>query len=240
MILGEIALQLYNPHTDLQEVLKVLEEAFMKDANTFIAFEMNKSEAHQGRLEFENFILALLRAGLSLVARHLPSNRIAGFSVNIIQSRPESGQLTLFEEFKDRINCQQLKDMINFRLATDKFINLFENFNTECFFECVYLATLPDFRGRRVAHHLVQCSVELAKEIAAGKYPETMIDDFHGKIPKIVYGSWSSKYSAKIAENLGFVVVKATAFSDVKVNGIPCSKKLPPEHSHNISSVLRI
>uniref|UniRef100_A0A1B0CL96 N-acetyltransferase domain-containing protein n=1 Tax=Lutzomyia longipalpis TaxID=7200 RepID=A0A1B0CL96_LUTLO len=238
---GEIAIQLYNPQTDIEGVLHVLREGYMKDANTFVAFEMNTPEAAQARQEYEGLIHAVLHDGLSLIARHLPSMEIIAYCLNKIQSRPAPGQRTFYETFRDGCQTQIVKKLLNFRISKDKQYDLHNMFDTDHVFEIVYIATLPQYRIKNIGFHLVHCTMMIAREIvAAGHYPDTAAEEVKGKIPKIIFGSSSSKYSAKIGEKLNFSVVKIFPFKELKVDGRSFSEKVPPQHTHSTINVFKL
>ncbi|XP_055680058.1 uncharacterized protein LOC129788080 [Lutzomyia longipalpis] len=236
---GEIAIQLYNPATDLEELLHVFREGFMKDSTMFIAFEMNKPEAAQYRLEYEGLIPGILQDGLSVIARHLPTMKIIGFCLNQLQSHPEGGQPTFYEAFHDSSETI-VRKLLDFRIGKVKQMNLFEMYETEHIFETSYLGILPEYRSRGIGYHLFECSIKIAREIANEKYPMTMIDGIKGKKPKIIFCSSSSEYSRKIAEKLNFAEVKRFPFEELKVNGVSFSEKIPPQHTHFAMCVFKL
>ncbi|XP_055683621.1 arylalkylamine N-acetyltransferase 1-like [Lutzomyia longipalpis] len=235
------AIQLYNPETDQEGSLKVLKEGFLQHENICIAVGLNASEETQGQRDVAKLFEANLSDGISLVARYLPTNEIVGFSINKIHSRPLPGTPSFLEEFcKNNKLVAESRNIIKFLEFADGKIDLFEKFNTECFFECVFLASLPEFRGRKIAYHLVEHTVKLAKDIVAGNYPETIDENLKGKKPKIVFAIWTSKYSAKIGEKLGFIPLDRIPFANLKSIGISSVEKIPPEHTHCILGAVEI
>uniref|UniRef100_A0A1L8D8G2 Uncharacterized protein n=1 Tax=Nyssomyia neivai TaxID=330878 RepID=A0A1L8D8G2_9DIPT len=178
---GEIVIQLYNPLTDLAGVLKVLREGYMKDSNTFVAFEMNTPEAANARREYEDLIHAVLRDGISIIAQHSPSMQIIGYCLNKIHTRPKAGQGNFYEEFRDNIQSEIVKKLLNFRIMKDKQMDVYEMYKTEYIFEPVYAAILPEYRMQDIAYHIIQCTVLLAREISRGIYPDTMAEEIKGK-----------------------------------------------------------
>ncbi|GAB0094824.1 uncharacterized protein DMENIID0001_101500 [Sergentomyia squamirostris] len=238
---GNIVIQLYNPATDLEGTLKAYQEGFVQGENVFRACGVPNPGAVQARKDLEDFSLANLKDGISLVARHLPSNKIVGFSINKLQSRPAPGTPSFLEEFRNKhCHAPESRHLVDFLIFSDGKYNLFEKFNTECFIECLFLATLPDFRKMKIAQHLVESSVELTKEIAGGKYPDTMDQTLEGKVPKLLFAIWTSKYSAKIGDNLGFTILEKIRYTEFKIGGVPSSERIPPEHTHFVLSAKEI
>ncbi|XP_059613830.1 uncharacterized protein LOC132259953 [Phlebotomus argentipes] len=230
---GEIIIQLCNPKEDLEGVLHVLREGYMKSANTFIAFELDKPEASEARLEYEEMVKAVLFAGLSVVAREVRSNKIIGICLSHIHSRLQPGEQSFFEKFRDNSENKLIKDLLNFRIAKHKQINLFDMYNVDHYFEIVYGVTLPEYRRQDIAYHFVESTLVMAKETAEGKYPETMDVKLRGKHFKIVFASVSNKYSARLGEKLNFVVLKIFPFKDLKIDGVPLSEKVPSDHTES-------
>ncbi|GAB0095775.1 uncharacterized protein DMENIID0001_111960 [Sergentomyia squamirostris] len=234
----EIIIQLYNPDSDQKQVLFVLREAYMKDANTFILFDINKLEYHNARREYEQMVLSILKAGLSLVARHRASNKIIGYCISMIHSRPKLGQLYFYEEFRNKAQFPVIRQLLDFRINKDKQIDLFNLYDTDHYFELVYVAVLSDFRKRNISHDMMLSSVQLARELAAGRHPDTIDPSMIGKIPKIVFASSNSRYSARILEKLRFTVIKIFPFNQLKANGIFVSEKVPSQHTQSSLQIL--
>lgn len=239
--LGQISIEMYNPDTDLEGSMKALREGFIPSESISIAVGLSNPEAIQGHKDLEKLAQANLSDGISIVARHLASNQIVGFAFNKIHSRPNPETPSFLKEFRNKhCHVQESRDIISFIEFADGKINLFDKYNTECFLECVLLATLPEFRGRKIAHYLVECTVELAREIAAGKYPETIAKELIGKIPKVVFAIWTSKYSARIGANLGFVPLDRFPVADLKRIGVPYPERIPPEHTEIVLAAVQI
>ncbi|XP_059607970.1 uncharacterized protein LOC132255823 [Phlebotomus argentipes] len=237
---GDIVIQLCNPKDDLDGILHVLREGYMKSANTFAAFAMNKPEAAKARLEYEKIVKAVLFAGISVVARDVRSKRIIGYCLNHIQSRLQCDEKTFYEKFRDSSDSELLKSLLDFRIAKDKQIDLFEMYNVDHYIEFVWVTTIPEYRKLGVAQSLVESSLIMAREIAAGKCPETMDERIKDRIPKIVFTSSSSKYSSTIVDKLGFVAVKIFPFNELKANGIPVSEKVSSDHTESKLMVFKL
>ncbi|GAB0097860.1 uncharacterized protein DMENIID0001_135380 [Sergentomyia squamirostris] len=237
---GDIIIQLYNPASDLDEVLSVHREAYMKYANTFILFDLNKPENENALREYEQMVFVLLKAGISLVARHRTSNKIIGYCINMIHSRQEPGKPNFYEAFRNKAHFPLIRQLLNFRIDKDKQIDLFNMYGIDHYFEMVYTATLPEFRMHKIATDLMVCAIQLAKELAAGKYPSIIDPSLIGKRPRIVFGSGSSKYAIKIVDKLGFTPVKIFPLNQLKANGVLVSQKIPSEHTKSTLQVLKL
>ncbi|XP_055685322.1 uncharacterized protein LOC129791276 [Lutzomyia longipalpis] len=236
---GKIGIQLYNPGTDWKSSLEVLHKGFFPHENIAMAVGLDKSAQAQG--DIAKLFEAQLNDGISLVARHLPTNEIVGFTVNKLHSRPLPGTPSFFEEFRKNKLAEETRKIIKFLEYADGKIDLFAKFNTDSFIECGIVASLPEFGGRKIAFHLVEHTLRLAKEIAAGNYPETMADDLRGMKPKIVFAIWTSKYSARVGEKLGFIPLDRIPFASLESLGVPLMvEKIPPEHTHIVLSAIEI
>ncbi|XP_059609087.1 uncharacterized protein LOC132256596 [Phlebotomus argentipes] len=237
----QIAIQLYNKDTDLEGCMKVLREGFIPTESISLAVGLNLPEATQAHSDIGKLAQYNLSDGISLIARHLASDQIVGFSINKIHSRPVPGIPPFLQQFREEnCHCSESNKIINFLEFADSKFDLFAKFNTECFMECVMLSTHPDFTGRKVGFNLVDCTINLAREISEGKYPDTIDESLIGKKPKVVFAIWTSKYSTRIGQKIGFKTLAAIPVGDLKQYGLPYPERIPSQHSEFTLSAIEI
>lgn len=94
-------------------------------------------------------------------------------------------------------------------IEVDSKINLFTQFNTDCYFEIMFMATLPEYERRSIGKSLCQYSIELANELrtGTGHSIDFLPQKIQDKRPKIITANMSSDYSQKIAKSLGFITL---------------------------------
>lgn len=95
----------------------------------------------------------------------------------------------------------------------------------------MFLATLREFRGKKLGSILSKTSIELAKKLKNGpvstmtiqdlgpKYCNMQPRDVTTKYPKMCQVIWTSKISQKIGCNLGFKVVIKAPMSEFLYKG---------------------
>lgn len=86
-----------------------------------------------------------------------------------------------------------------------------KSFNINCLMEIMFLATHPDFIKKSIAYNLCYYSIELARELKNSKNIKNK--------PQIVSSNWTSSYSLKIGNKLGFQNLIETPFTEFSFNG---------------------
>lgn len=84
----------------------------------------------------------------------------------------------------------------------DAAYDLFKNFQVNCLLEIMFLATLPQFEGLKIAQNLCKYSIELARELSNGKGLDNVREDLRTKRIQGV----SSILTSRISQSVGKAV----------------------------------
>lgn len=104
-------------------------------------------------------------------------------------------------------------------LQCDGFIDIFEHYKATKVMEVMFVSVLPEHSKRNIGLELVQFDLELANELYA---------NFKG--PEVVVALYTSRYSQRIGEKLGFEKLKTVPYSELEYDGVKHSEKIAPEH----------
>lgn len=132
-----------------------------------------------------------------------------------------------YDEFI-RKNCSSPNAiaLIQFMIDVDVKFNLFAHYDTDCFFELMFLSTLPEFEKRAIGRTLCEYSVQLANEIRQGKSLETMPSHLRECRPKIATANFSSRHSQRIGELLEFETHLEEMYTDISFNGMTYAERI--------------
>lgn len=151
-----------------------------------------------------------------------------------------ASEKTAFETFSENCKRKASKCLVDFMINVDSRINLFRHYNTDCIFEIMFLATLPDKQQRRIGETLVSTSIEVARELKRGKelvkIPVKINDDDSiqnlSSVPSIVSAIMTSNYSQKIARKCGFESLATVSYQEFHFDGKTFSERIGDEHSN--------
>lgn len=107
---------------------------------------------------------------------------------------------------------------MNYMIVADSKVDLFEKFDITALFEIMFLAVLPEYGRKDIGLNLVKYSVQLAKDLKAGKNVKTFLAN-NEPLPKIVSALWTGRNSQKIGRKLGFEVIFAESFKEFTFRG---------------------
>lgn len=181
--------------------------------------------------------------GVSLLARDKISNSIIGIAFNKIQFPSDTaGEPSFFEKFRDeQCTSPSSKSLMNYMITMDSKIDLFDHFKIDTLFEIMFLAVLPQYRGRQIGFMLCECSVQLAEKL---KNDESECELLHASIktrrPKVVSALWTSNITKKIGSKLGFDVVLEESYDNFVFNGKPFSARIPKENQTSVLGAKRL
>ncbi|XP_065091388.1 uncharacterized protein LOC135712338 [Ochlerotatus camptorhynchus] len=235
---GEVEI-IYYDEKYREQSMDVLRKSFFLNETVCIGSEVNLDP--QAQLDLEQLCLDVGRSGTSLIARHVPSNRIVGVSFNVLQTPSAPGDLNYFESFRDD-HCisESSKSLMQYMITMDSKVNLFEKFNIDCLFEIMFLATLPEFEGKGIGSALVSCSIELAKLLKNGQAIENLPDDSKHKRPKMVSALFTSRISQKVGSKNHFKQINEVPHSEFVFHGKTYTDRIGPEHPTSILVVKEI
>ena len=227
--------------------------------------------------ELEELCLKTAKDGVSVVAVDVDSGEVIGVAFNKIQvNRNEqkiqynqqyqtytvfdiiyiyfffqllnsSSEKSAFEIFSENCKYKSSKALVDFMINMDARINLFKHYNTDCIFEIMFLATLPNCQKRRIGELLVSTSIEVAKELKKGnivKTPVTINDDNNIQnleaLPNLVSALMTSNYSQKIAAKCGFENLASVSFEEFQFKGKTFSERIENEHRNCVLVAKRL
>lgn len=101
----------------------------------------------------------------------------------------------------------------------DKKFDLFSYYKTNCFFEIMFLATLPSFEKKSIGKRLCEFSILLANEIRMGQSLELLPSHLKSMRPSVVTSNFSSRFSQKIGEFLNFETHYEEQYTDLFYKG---------------------
>ncbi|XP_062565868.1 uncharacterized protein LOC134228101 [Armigeres subalbatus] len=222
-----------------EQSMDVLRKSFFLNECVCIGSEVNLDL--QAQVDLEQLCLDVGRSGTSLIARHVPSNKIVGVSFNVLQTPSAPGDLNYFETFRDQ-HCisESSKNLMQYMITMDGKVNLFEKFNIDCLFEIMFLATLPEFEGKGIGSALVSCSIELAKLLKDGQATENLPDDSKHKRPKLVSALFTSKISQRVGMKNHFEAINEVPHAEFVFRGKTYTDRIGPEHPTSILVVREI
>lgn len=148
-----------------------------------------------------------------------------------------STEKSYFEHFSDNCRYKSSKALMDFMIHVDSRINLFEHYDINCILELMFLATLPEYRNRRIGELLISSSLELGRELKHGtnvRIPVTV----HGSkeltnnntVPTIASAIMTSTYSRRIAMKLNFDRLLETSYDEFEFDGKKFSETIGQKH----------
>ncbi|KAL5274128.1 hypothetical protein ACFFRR_000718 [Megaselia abdita] len=184
----------------------------------------------KGREELAELCRVAAKDGVSVVAKHVPTDKIVSVAFNKVQLNPSGGK-TFFEQFRDdSCTSPNAKNLMNYMINMNKMCNVFTKHSIDCVIELMFLATLPEFGKKGIAYDCSRYTIELAKELSKGIGMENISTEFQGKFPKGVAALWTSTFSAKIGKKLGFEVLNTVPYTEFSFNGKTYDQSIGPVH----------
>ncbi|KAL5274129.1 hypothetical protein ACFFRR_000718 [Megaselia abdita] len=202
----------------------------------------------KGREELAELCRVAAKDGVSVVAKHVPTDKIVSVAFNKVQVSSillififvlisymqqlnPSGGKTFFEQFRDdSCTSPNAKNLMNYMINMNKMCNVFTKHSIDCVIELMFLATLPEFGKKGIAYDCSRYTIELAKELSKGIGMENISTEFQGKFPKGVAALWTSTFSAKIGKKLGFEVLNTVPYTEFSFNGKTYDQSIGPVH----------
>ncbi|ETN67058.1 hypothetical protein AND_001142 [Anopheles darlingi] len=162
-----------------EQALEVLRKSFFLHEMVCIGAEVDRTP--QAQKDLEQLCLDVANGGVSLIARHQPTDTIVGVSFNVLQTPSGPDDCNYFEQFRDtKCTTDSSRSLMQYMITMDAKVNLFERFNVTCLLEIMFLATLPDYEGRGIGTRLVEESVRLAQKLPLQK----SLSSFRHSLPR--------------------------------------------------------
>ncbi|XP_055849776.1 uncharacterized protein LOC129914504 [Episyrphus balteatus] len=215
---------------DVDEALQVL-EAFFANECVCIGTEINLPENAQARKDLTELCKIVNEDNVSLVARHVPSNKIAGVSFNKLQFIDETVEVPFFVEFRDN-SCasENAKALMSYMIEMDEEIDPFELFKIDCLLELMFLVVLPEFGRKGLGSALTKHSIDLARELNQNIGVNKIAKHLQNKRPKAVTALFTSNFSQKCGKANNFQVLNRVPYKRFIFDGKPFSHRIGPMH----------
>uniref|UniRef100_A0A182VYW2 N-acetyltransferase domain-containing protein n=1 Tax=Anopheles minimus TaxID=112268 RepID=A0A182VYW2_9DIPT len=227
---AEIEIIRYTDHYREQS-MEVLRKSFFLNEMVCIGAEVDLTP--QAQKDLEQLCLDVANGGVSMIARHIPSDTIIGVSFNVLQTPSGPEDSNYFEQFRDtKCKTDSSRALMNYMITMDAKVNLFERFNVNCLLEIMFLATLPNYEGQGAGTRLVAESVRLAEELKSGKAVPTTPRKGSGEFdkPQLVSALFTSRISQRVGEKVGFTVINQVPHSEFVYKGKTFTDRIGPEH----------
>lgn len=106
--------------------------------------------------------------------------------------------------------------------------DLLDHYSTECYFECAFLAILPEHQGQGIGHGLVEHSLQLAQRISRGDYLKLLPAEVRArnKLPYIAAMLCTSPNSQKIGRTFQMIEQADMLFEDIYYKGVSYADRI--------------
>ncbi|XP_046742178.1 arylalkylamine N-acetyltransferase-like 2 isoform X2 [Diprion similis] len=233
---GEVEFESLTTET-LEGALQVIRDSFFKDEAVSQGVDL-LSEPGAAE-ELEELCRISAKDGVSVVAVEVSTGRVVGVGFNKIQTLAVPGVKGFFEIFAENCKYNSSRALTDFMINVDSRLNLFEHYNVDTLLEVMFLGTASSHRRRRIGQLVVAASVEIGKELKAGKGVKTPVEvdgveSIANKdaVPQLCSLICSSPYSLKICKNLGFDTLVTVSFDDFEFKGKKYSERIrDPENT---------
>lgn len=122
---------------------------------------------------------------------------------------------------RNKCRSDNAKSLIQFMIDVDAKFDLFGHYETDCFFEIMFLSVLPEFERKSIGRKLCEFSIALAKGICEEQHDALQLLPAHlkDKRPRVVTSNLSSRHSQRIGDLLGFHTHLVFPYTDISFNG---------------------
>lgn len=111
----------------------------------------------------------------------------------------------------------------------DSRCDLFSLLQIDCLVEIMFLATLPNHRGKQISSKLCEASILLAQTLYGGENVKVPLDGgvlSLEPVPKAVSAIFTSFISQRIGKKLGFTRGLVVSYDDIEFEGRKYSSKI--------------
>lgn len=150
------------------------------------------------------------------------------------------GEPTFFDNFKnDHCKSRNSKALMDLMIMVDSKVDLFELHKTDCSFEIMFLGTLPEFGQRSIGKVLCEYSIAIAAELKNGNSFDLLSSELREgrKIPDIVTAIFTSRYSQKLGELLGFSTHYEMYYNEMEFDGKTFAERISSPASISLTLV---
>lgn len=225
---GDVEIYLLAPD-DLEETLQVFRNSFYIYENLSIAADINLRESIEAKIDVDNNIRVLVKDGISLVAKHVPSNRkIIGAVINNIQNKSRATT----SDYSAEAKTENFKAIMNCLNKIEKEFDFYKNWNIDCIFEMVMITVLPEFNRLSIGKTLAIYTINLAKKLSQGLENHILPEELKNCQPKAIYSIFTSLYSQNIGSQLGYETIAMIPFTEFLYKERKFSEVIDPIHKY--------
>jgi GNAT superfamily N-acetyltransferase len=106
---------------------------------------------------------------------------------------------------------------MNYMIVADSKVDLFQKFGINSLLEVMFLAVLPEYGRQQIGMNLVKYSINLARDLKAGKNVENYLK-YSEPLPQIISSLFTGRHSQAIGKKLGFEIIYSESFKNFSFN----------------------
>ncbi|KAF5294160.1 hypothetical protein FQR65_LT10871 [Abscondita terminalis] len=212
----------------LENGLEVMRKSFFVDEKACIAVKLQRDP--DAAKELEALCVRAASDGISLIAIDKKTKQVAGVCFNKLQVK-SSEDAMFFESFISKCKCPSSKALIQFMIDADSVVDLFDLCQVDCLLEVMFLAVLPEHRGRGIAPILFEMSMNIGKDLMYGKNVKVPITNKTlplEPIPKAACSILTSISSQTLIKKLNLVVAANISFEKFTFEGKSFADRIGP------------
>ncbi|CAD6217791.1 GSCOCG00011395001-RA-CDS [Cotesia congregata] len=214
----------------LKGALSIIKEVFFADESLSkgcsVSYDRGAAE------ELESLCTNVAADGLSVVAIDVNTREVVGVVLNKILTRSPKNKKSGLEVFGENSKHKASKCFADVNINIESRVDLFDLYKVNCILEMTFLTVKKNQQRKGIAGLLVSSSLKLASGLRRGVAKKTSVDfnrpsvNNANAIPSLVSGTFTSTYSQKIGDKLGFDNIMEVSYDDVIFNGQKLSTKL--------------
>lgn len=195
-----------------------------------IGLGLNTAAQRAALAEIQRLPIDSLNDGLTILARCTQTGRIVGHVINKLIVEDKSGAPSYFERFmNDECKEAASKEYIRYILEMDARVNMFEIHRTDVLLEVMFLGVHPEFTRRSIGLKLVEFSLQLGRDLRAGKHLERLPAEQRSAARRLGAATalYASNYSKAIGERLGFALHDEIFYDQMEFGGVVLQDRIP-------------
>uniref|UniRef100_A0A1A9WRU5 N-acetyltransferase domain-containing protein n=1 Tax=Glossina brevipalpis TaxID=37001 RepID=A0A1A9WRU5_9MUSC len=214
------------------EAIELFQTEFAKYENLNIAFNLIDCKDPRD----DKFIRLLLKDNISFAARHIRTQQLVAICINRIAT-PCLTKETGGEVPNPKL--QKIGEIIH-HMTTSR--DVYKEWQVKCTIELTFLSTRNEFTRRGLALNLVEYTLDYARKLKEENSKEALELPTHLKDqrPEAVTAVFTSRFSQRIGEKLGFVTLFREEYTKFSFEGKTLAEKIDPEHMYIIFVAKRL
>ncbi|KAL9891298.1 arylalkylamine N-acetyltransferase 1-like [Glossina fuscipes fuscipes] len=213
------------------EAVELFKNYFVKYENLSIACNLRDTE--ETRSEMEKFIRLLLRDNISFAARHIPSQQMAAMCINKMTNPSANIKPDHIFEILESPNMEKIGEILH-HLETS--YDIYKEWQVKCIIELTFLSTRTEFSRRGLALILAEFTVDYGRKLKEEGSKESLELPAYlkGQQPEAITSVFTSHFSQRVGEKLGFVTLFREEYSKFSFEGKTFAEKIDPQHKYII------